>query len=149
MTDRAVQPDMIEAESATPRDANRQIVAAFHDKAKRGKPSGQLVATHRWKRFEHPVGREDAADGTQEMLARFAANGSVLEVIGHRGKGERPIAADHEQRPDCRDGRRREDGLCRPPEHETRRFAHTNADGWKTDMTCASISSRLANRLCS
>ena len=51
----------------------------------------------------------------------------------------------HEHEEPCGEAERHQ----RPAQDAGEFRPHANADGWNTDMTCASISSRLAKRLSS
>ena len=91
VADGAVEPDLIDAEAAAARDADRQIVARLDDEAERRVAAGQPVAADRRQRAEHPVGRQHAADRLQQRHARLAADRAVLEVVLDRRVADRLV----------------------------------------------------------
>ena len=81
VADRTVEPDLVEAEAAPLRDADRQIMSLFEQQPQRRVSTGQHVRTDLWQHLEYFVGRKNAADGVEQRSADFAADGPILEVL--------------------------------------------------------------------
>src|SRR5262245_19079929 len=146
----AVQADLVHPKTPSPRNSYRQIVAGLDHEAERREPAGKLVATDGWQRLEDPIWRERTADRLQQGHARLAADRAVLEVLRDRVVSNRAVRPQRRNDPDgdeARNRQRGDRGAADDPPDAAR--VHTYADGWKTDITCCSISSRLAKRLSS
>jgi hypothetical protein len=144
----AIQPDVIDPLPMPARHTDRQVVPFLDDEAERRIAAGQLVPTDRRQRPEDPVGRQHAADRrSSEPPAR--CDRSVFEVVANVGVFDRRVALEREERPTSHQDEQRDYRGGGPPQEPALIRRHANAGGWNTDMICASISSRLLNRLSS
>jgi hypothetical protein len=91
VADSAIQSDLIDPETPSSRDADRQIVSLLDDEAEPLEPGGRFLAADCGKRFEDPVRRQHSSDGSQQRSTRFAADRPVLEMLLDVGVGLRSI----------------------------------------------------------
>ena len=139
VADGAIEADVIDADAAPARDADRQIVARLEHEPERRVPARQLLRTNRRQRAEDRIRRQNAADRLQQRHAGLAANRSVLEVIGDLVVGHRAVDRKRHHHPERHDGEHRHEHAQTSAND---RF-HWNVGGEKTDITSAIISSRL------
>ena len=145
VADRAIESYLIDPKTPPPRDADRQRMVPFEHEAERSVAARQLLGANRRE------GRENPANRPEKRHTGFAADRTVLEMVGDRLVGRRAVGADRYGQPQHDDEGGRGDpyrnAAAAGVDRETR--PHENGGGEKTDITCAIISSRLAKRLSS